>query len=60
MTALTVKQLISKLKKFPPDAVVAFADHDHSDDEMNSVIGQVIEASSYLEEKRGIGVILRN
>lgn len=59
MTALTVKKLIGQLKKFPPDATIGFADHDHSDDEMNGVIRTVDEASDAQERTWGVKVVLR-
>lgn len=35
MAQLTVRQLISQLRKMPPDATVIWKDHDHSAGEYN-------------------------
>jgi hypothetical protein len=56
---ITVQKLIAKLKKMPPRAIVAWADHDHNDNEINGFVGQVLEASEYLKKERGVGVIIR-
>lgn len=42
---LTVKQLINKLKKMPPDAVVIWKDHDHGEGEVGGIVGLVYDAS---------------
>ena len=56
---MTVQKLIAMLKKMPPRAIVAWADHDHSDQEFNGFVGQVCEASDYLKKQRGVGVVIR-
>jgi hypothetical protein len=38
---MKVKKLIALLKKMPPDLDVYMADHDHSEYETNSLIGDV-------------------
>ena len=46
--AMTVKQLIEKLKKFDQNALVAWKDHDQSADEINGYVGYVSEAEDEL------------
>lgn len=41
--SLTVKQLISKLRKMPPEAVVVWQDHDQSESEYNDFVGCVAD-----------------
>ncbi|HIE1494181.1 TPA: hypothetical protein ACXJFH_001362 [Enterobacter kobei] len=41
--SLTVKQLISKLRKMPPEAVVVWQDHDQSESESNDFVGCVAD-----------------
>jgi hypothetical protein len=38
---MTVKKLISELKKMPPELEVYFADHDHSEYEWNNKVHRV-------------------
>jgi hypothetical protein len=57
--SLTVRQLIAKLRKMPPDGVVGWADHDHSEDELNALVRCVDEASDTLKRTHGVDVVLR-
>ncbi|HDR2537627.1 TPA: hypothetical protein QCI11_002956 [Enterobacter ludwigii] len=41
--SLTVRQLISKLRKMPPEAVVVWQDHDQSECEYNDFVGYVAD-----------------
>lgn len=52
--AITVRMLINKLKKMPPNAVVAWQDHDQSEDEINGYVRTVDEAADamYLRPDR--------
>ena len=51
---LTVKQLIRKLKKMPPDAKVAYQAHDMDEDsEIDAWIGNVALATHALCANRG-------
>ncbi|MDV2903103.1 hypothetical protein R0H17_15800 [Phytobacter diazotrophicus] len=45
MSRLTVKQLIKELKKMPPEALVVWKDHDHSEGEFNNHVGFVDDVS---------------
>lgn len=47
---LTVKRLISQLRKMPPDAVVVWQDHDHSANEFNNFVREVYDASEAFSE----------
>ncbi|MGN6537585.1 MAG: hypothetical protein ACTHKQ_17885 [Mesorhizobium sp.] len=38
---MTVKQLIAKLKKMPPNAYVGWQNHDQSDHEIDGLVGSV-------------------
>jgi hypothetical protein len=58
MRGLTVRQLIAKLKRMPPGALVGWQDHDQSADELNARVGYVGEASPALEASHGVGVVL--
>lgn len=51
---MTVRKLISLLKKMPPTAVVAWQDHDQSEDELNGYVRTVEEAADamYLRPDR--------
>ena len=51
--AMTVRMLISKLKKMPATAHVVWRDHDQSEDELNGFLGCVEEAPDALYEARG-------
>lgn len=44
--SLTVKQLINKLRKMPPDAIVIWQDHDQGEDEYNDFVGNVAEVTN--------------
>ena len=57
--ALTVRQLIAKLKKMPQAARVGWQDHDHSEDELNALVGRVDEASENLDRSHNVQVVLR-
>lgn len=46
--ALTVRQLINKLRKMPPEAMVVWQDHDQSEDEYNDHVSVVVEATDEL------------
>lgn len=50
--SLTVRKLISLLKKMPPTAVVAWRDHDQSEDEINGWARCVEEADEALYASR--------
>lgn len=56
---MTVRELIRALRKFPPDTVVAMADHDHQAGEISGFLRRVEEAEDQAHLDRGIGVILR-
>jgi len=60
MTGLTVRQLIAKLKKMPPDALVVFCAHDQEPEqgEYDGSVYAVDEAPPALRD-RGYGVTLR-
>lgn len=49
---MTVRMLISKLKKMPPTAVVCWRDHDQGEDELNGWLRCVDEAEEGLLERR--------
>lgn len=57
--ALTVRQLIAKLKKMPPGAKVCFAAHDQNPEagEFDGTVNSVEESPPALKE-RGYGVLL--
>lgn len=57
---MTAGQLIKELKKFPPESIVAWQDHDHGDEEFNGFVGKVDESSDYLKSQRGIDVVIRS
>lgn len=54
--AMTVKQLIAKLRKLDPNALVVWRDHDQSVDECNGYVNRVKEAEDELLAKE-CGVI---
>jgi hypothetical protein len=58
---ITVKQLISKLKKMDQSAVVVFQDHDQGEGEFNNYVGEVVSAEPELltREDRPAVVVLR-
>jgi type IV secretory pathway TrbF-like protein len=43
--ALTVRQLISKLRKMPPEAIVVWQDHDQAEGEYNDFVGNVADVT---------------
>lgn len=49
---MTVRMLISKLKKMPPTAHVVWRDHDQEEDEMNAWLAHVEEAPEALYNAR--------
>lgn len=60
---LTVKQLIARLKKLDQTAVVAWRDHDQSENEVNGFVraGSVQEATRPLLDDEYIsGVLAKN
>jgi hypothetical protein len=57
---LTVKQLIAILKTLDPAAVVAFRDHDQSENEINSFVRSVESASDILLTDPYIRNVLRH
>ena len=59
--SLTVRQLISKLRKMPPEAVVVWQDHDQAEGEYNDFVGHAADvtdefASSYDPEVRTVAL----
>jgi hypothetical protein len=62
MGDLTVRDLIRELRKHPPDARVAWRDHDQSEGEINAPVGSVDsfnpEASFDSEFCRNVRVVL--
>jgi len=50
MAKMTVKQLIAKLQKQDPDAVVVWRAHDQSEDEFDGYVSRVCEAPSSMTE----------
>lgn len=56
--ALTVKALISKLKKMPPNAYVAWQNHDQSDAEVDGFVNMVSLADDSLYEDEGYQELL--
>ncbi len=56
---MTVRELIRRLNKMPPNAKVAFCDHDQDWDrgEMNGPIQRCEEAPDAIKD-RGYGVVL--
>lgn len=56
---MSVRELIAKLRKMPPEAVVGWQDHDHSEDELGGIVRCVDEASDFLKSERLVGVVLR-
>jgi len=51
--ALTVKQLIAKLKKHDPNALVVFHNFDQDEDECDGYIGSVDDAPESLLGREG-------
>ncbi len=60
--SLTVKQLIAKLRKQDPDALVVWQAHDQSNDECDGWVRTVIEADQCLLDAEGLEklVVLRD
>ncbi len=50
---MTVRMLVSKLKKMPPSAHVVWRDHDQNEGEMNGFLRCVEEAPDALYETQG-------
>jgi hypothetical protein len=50
--AMTVRMLISKLKKMPPTAHVVWRDHDQSEHEINGYVRCVEDAPDVLYDER--------
>jgi hypothetical protein len=54
---MTVRRLVTALKKMPQDALVVFHDHDQNADEFNSYVGSVHESEpeliAELEKRHG-------
>lgn len=48
MSILTVKKLITQLRKMPPDALVVWKDHDNSPDEFNNYVRFVSDVTDDL------------
>lgn len=58
---LTVKQLVAQLKKCEQTAVVAWRDHDQSENEVNGFVRSCIEASdTLLDDPYIAGVLAKN
>lgn len=59
--ALTVRQIIAKLKKMPPDATVAFAAHDQDSDagEYDGIVREVEESTQAAYLRHRAWVIIR-
>jgi len=49
---LTVKALIAKLKKMPPEAIVIWRDHDNGFGDMNGYVNYVAECDEEFIEER--------
>ena len=56
--AQTVREVIRMLRRFPPEAVVGWQDHDQSDGELNALVRVAREASPEQARKYGVGVVL--
>jgi len=59
MSAKTVREIIRMLRRFPPDSIVGWADHDHGDDELNALVRYADEATPAQRSKYGVDVVLR-
>lgn len=56
---MTVKQLIAKLRKMPPDAVVVLQDMDQSEDEISGYANTVTDMTEHLStdnERRFVAI----
>lgn len=51
--AMTVRMLISKLKKMPATAYVGWQNHDQNEDELDGFVGSVSEAAESLYARYG-------
>ncbi|ECA8972948.1 hypothetical protein ETB55_21935 [Salmonella enterica subsp. enterica serovar Omuna] len=51
---MTVKQLISSLRKLPPNAYVVWRDHDNDMDDFNDFVRCAIDGSEDLREHESI------
>ena len=61
--SLTVRRLITALKKMPQDAKVVVADHDHDSEDAGQYNGSIpgaysISVASPAMRKRGFGVVI--
>lgn len=56
--AQTVREVIRMLKRFPPEAIVGWQDHDQSDNELNALVRVAREASPAQVRKYVAGVVL--
>lgn len=60
---MTVRELIAKLRAYPDDAVVAWADHDQDESEINARVGSVesFDAKTSFDPEycKGVAVVLR-
>lgn len=60
---MTVRELITALRKMPQDAKVGWQDHDQSENELNAEVRYVDHADAEAIEKetgyKGIRVVLR-
>lgn len=60
---MTVKALIKELQKHPPNALVAWADHDNGDYELNNHVRNVMEfdpdKAVNKQFAKGVKVVLR-
>lgn len=58
--AMTVRRLITQLKRMPQSAVVAWRDHDQSEDEINGYLRCVEDAPDavYLREDRPRSMVI--
>lgn len=60
---MTVKELIKELEKHPPNALVAWSDHDNLDGELNNHVRCVLEFDPETafdkQFAKGVKVVLR-
>lgn len=52
MSNLTVKQLIAKLRRMPPDAVVIWKDHDNDPEDFNDFVRFVEDVTDVIRDDR--------
>lgn len=50
----TVKQLINQLRKMPQDALIVWQDHDHYENEFNSMVNEALLGNDGLCENVGV------